>query len=110
MVSQSYFTPNNLTHQYYRSNTLFHLFFVLVGRRLPSNVVFYENSGDEFIAMRTMMHCDVIIVAHSSFSWWAAYLSNSMEIIAPRDIYPSNSIYHVEVTTNFLLLSLLLCW
>jgi len=49
------------------------------------------------VAMRTMMHCDVIIVAHSSFSWWAAYLSNSMEIIAPRDIYPANSIHFVEV-------------
>lgn len=62
-----------------------------------SHHVFYESSGDEFTALRSLMRCDVIVVAHSSFSWWAAYLSDTMEVIAPKDLYPRNSIHRVEV-------------
>lgn len=52
--------------------------------------VFFESSGDHLVALQSLMSCDAIIVAHSSFSWWAAYLSNSLEIVAPKQMFPLN--------------------
>ena len=51
--------------------------------------VFFESSGHHLVAMQSMMACDAIIVGHSSYSWWAAYLSASMEIVAPKYMFPS---------------------
>ena len=49
---------------------------------------FKEEGGNQFVAMQTLSLCDSIITASSSFSWWAAYLSNSAKpVIAPRNIY-----------------------
>ncbi len=54
---------------------------------IKADSVFTESSGNHFIGLQSLMLCDIIIVAHSSFSWWAAYLSESYEIYAPRNLY-----------------------
>lgn len=52
---------------------------------------FFERSGNHFIAMHALMRCDAVIAAHSSFSWWAAYLSGSREVVAPRSLFPKGA-------------------
>ena len=42
---------------------------------------------DPAVVMKSISLCSNIIVAASSFSWWAAYLSNATKIIAPGSIY-----------------------
>lgn len=43
---------------------------------------FYSN-GNEIEDMNAMSSCKGIIMANSSYSWWASYLSNAEKIIAP---------------------------
>lgn len=43
---------------------------------------FYENP-DEIESFNAMSSCNAIIMANSSFSWWAAYLSNCGKVVAP---------------------------
>lgn len=50
--------------------------------------VFFESSGNHLVALQSLMLCDAIIAGHSTFSWWAAYLSTSMEIVAPKYMFP----------------------
>lgn len=46
---------------------------------------FNEDTVD-YEVMNTMASCKGIIMANSSFSWWAAYLSNA-QVIAPKAWY-----------------------
>jgi hypothetical protein len=47
----------------------------------------FEKSGDHHVAMRALSLCDGLIIGQSSFGWWAAYISNSSEVVAPRNIH-----------------------
>ena len=61
----------------------------------------FEKSGDHHIAMRALSLCDGLIIGQSSFGWWAAYLSNSSEVVAPRNIHSQNG-PRVELEDYFL--------
>lgn len=45
----------------------------------------WNNGADSYIDMQLMSHCKSLIIANSSFSWWAAYLNKTADlIIAPQ--------------------------
>jgi len=46
------------------------------------NAVFVEG-GNKYVDMCLMSLCDYHIIANSSFSWWGAWLGNSIKTIAP---------------------------
>eukprot|EP00597_Dinobryon_sp_UTEXLB2267_P000876 CAMPEP_0170057964 /NCGR_PEP_ID=MMETSP0019_2-20121128/764_1 /TAXON_ID=98059 /ORGANISM="Dinobryon sp., Strain UTEXLB2267" /LENGTH=150 /DNA_ID=CAMNT_0010262785 /DNA_START=635 /DNA_END=1087 /DNA_ORIENTATION=- len=53
-----------------------------------SNVFYHiEETGEHQKAMRALSLCDALIIGQSSFGWWAAYLSNSSTVIAPRGMF-----------------------
>lgn len=70
---------------------------------LPESRNFTIHSGNEIEAFQLMTHHPKVIIANSSFSWWAAYLNNFSDksIIAPKnwlgyrtkDLYPSGIEY-----------------
>lgn len=45
--------------------------------------MYFDQSHNPFTAMRAIGLCDAIVVAQSTFSWWAAYLSNTLEVVVP---------------------------
>lgn len=68
--------------------------------KLQSFTIVDCNSGvDSWMDMYLMSQCKGLIIANSTFSWWAAYLSNANFIIRPpkfnqnpssAEIYPTN--------------------
>ena len=48
------------------------------------NVDFFEPNGNDFLDFSYMAGFSKFIIANSSYSWWAAWLSGSSEIIAPK--------------------------
>jgi hypothetical protein len=52
-----------------------------------SDHTFFDHNDDHFVSWKALSLCDAIVVGHSSFSWWAAYLSSSMEIVAPYHLF-----------------------
>ena len=45
----------------------------------------WNNGENSYIDMQLMSECKSLIIANSSFSWWAAYLGNMKEmVIAPK--------------------------
>jgi hypothetical protein len=46
------------------------------------NMVFVEE--DELVSLKMMSLCDKHIIGNSTFSWWGAYLSNSIDVIMPQ--------------------------
>ncbi len=46
----------------------------------------FSEGNDEITDMNLMASCKAIIIANSSFSWWAAYLSKG-KVIAPKEWY-----------------------
>lgn len=45
------------------------------------------SEGDEDADFENLMQCEGIICANSSFSWWAAYLSEASKVVAPKKWY-----------------------
>lgn len=62
-----------------------------------SNYTFFDHSDDHFVAFKALSLCDSIVVAHSTFSWWAAYLSETLEIVAPYHLFSPTA----EVTEGY---------
>lgn len=62
-----------------------------------SNHTFFDRSEDHFVALKALSLCDSIVVAHSSFSWWAGYLSNTLEVVAPYHMFSAAA----EVTEGY---------
>lgn len=58
------------------------------------NINFYERSNNDYLDFSYMAGFERFIIANSSFSFWAAYLSGSKEVIAPS-IWV-NTEYHTE--------------
>ena len=57
-----------------------------------------ENSIKREIAEFTLMrHCDAFIISNSTFSWWAAYLSNSKLVLTP-DRWYNEGLSHLDHT------------
>ena len=52
------------------------------------NVVFVDE--DVYICLYLMTLCDYHILANSSFSWWGTWLSNSKQVIAPKNWVVNN--------------------
>lgn len=52
-----------------------------------SNNTFFDHSEDHFVALKALSMCDSIVVAHSTFSWWAGYLSDTLEVVAPYHLF-----------------------
>jgi len=56
---------------------------------------------DQFQSLGLMQSCEAFIIANSSFSWWAAWVSDSPDVICPDrffanrewEICPSRWIY-----------------
>jgi hypothetical protein len=55
-------------------------------KKFPSNFLFSEEK-DEFVDLYKMSKCSNFIIANSSFSWWASFLSESSDkiIYAPEN-------------------------
>ena len=47
----------------------------------------FEKSGDHLKAMRSLSLCDGLVIGQSTFGWWAAYISNSSDVIAPKNMF-----------------------
>lgn len=63
---------------------------------------FAPDSDDETDDLNLMASCKAIIMANSSFSWWAAFLSTA-QVVAPRKWFVDN-IQRTELLLNWLLL------
>lgn len=50
---------------------------------MPPETIF-STADNQFEDMCMMSMCDTHIIANSSFSWWAAWLSDSKRVIAPK--------------------------
>lgn len=63
----------------------------------PQNdLIEYVNGGDEITDLYLMTKCKYHIIGNSSFSWWAAYLSENREgqTIAPKQWFGPALAYH----------------
>lgn len=61
-------------------------------------IVDCHGGADSYKDMWLMSMCKHMILANSSFSWWAAYLnSNNGDIIAPEKWINDESMYHVQM-------------
>lgn len=58
----------------------------------------FVNSGNDLLDFFMMRQCDRFIIANSSYSWWASYLSTGMNkrIIAPKKEYWFGTKYNMN--------------
>jgi hypothetical protein len=69
-----------------------------------STKVFFDHSEDHFVSFKALSLCDAIVVAHSSFSWWSAYLSTStMEVVAPYQLFSDRKAKEAYVAEDYYL-------
>jgi hypothetical protein len=52
---------------------------------LPLDIFNVSEDANMYEDMCRMSFCDTHIIANSSFSWWGAWLSDSKQVIAPKD-------------------------
>ena len=52
---------------------------------------FHISTRDFIEDFEVLSKCDYHIIANSSFSWWAAWISNSREVIAPAEWFGPNA-------------------
>jgi hypothetical protein len=71
-----------------------------------STSVFFDESDDHYVSFKAIGLCDAIVVAHSTFSWWAAYLSDTLEVVAPYHLY----IPHQEMEEQYVMEDYHLPW
>lgn len=50
------------------------------------NIPIYKSSGDAITDMLTMSTASAFIIANSTYSWWAAYLSGKTKVVYPESI------------------------
>lgn len=55
--------------------------------KVDADISFFEGDYNEFYTLHHMASCKAHIIANSSYSWWAAYLSGN-DTIAPLVKYP----------------------
>lgn len=51
----------------------------------PDERFFVSETNCAYTDMALMSLCDYHIIANSTFSWWGAWLSNSKQVVAPKD-------------------------
>lgn len=51
----------------------------------PDERFFVSETGCAYTDMALMSMCDYHVIGNSTFSWWGAWLSNSEQVIAPKD-------------------------
>jgi len=52
--------------------------------------------GNNYMDMCLMTLCSGHIIANSSFSWWGAWLSNSLKVVAPFDWFKGSNNEHLD--------------
>ncbi len=62
----------------------------------------FSEGNDEIEDMNLMAACKGIIIANSSFSWWAAYLSNA-KVVAPKEWY-SDGIERTKLPIDWIII------
>ena len=60
----------------------------------------FSQGNSEVIDMNLMASCSGIIIANSSFSWWAAYLGEHNKVIAPGKWF-TDGMQRVELPANW---------
>jgi hypothetical protein len=68
--------------------------------------VYFDESEDHFVSLKAIGLCDAIVIAHSTFSWWAAYLSDTLEVVAPYHYFTPQ----LEVEKKFAMEDFMLPW
>lgn len=60
--------------------------------KFDANIIFVDIENKDFEELEIMKHCKHFIIANSSFSWWAQYLSDNKNkiVIAPKKWYNNN--------------------
>ena len=64
---------------------------------------FTPMNNSEFQDLNLMSSCKGIIMANSSFSWWAAFLSNSYTIICPKKWF-ADGVHRIDLLDEWILI------
>jgi hypothetical protein len=62
----------------------------------------YFAGGNEIEDLCLMSKCQKFIIANSSFSWWAAYLSGSKEVVRPTKHFAGNLLARCDIRDFYL--------
>ena len=65
----------------------------------PKNTYYQKNEFEDYENFEIMYNCKKFVLSNSSFGWWAQYLANSKDVVAPkmwRNGFDNNDIYLEE--------------